>query len=316
MPLAFRSLLTSFAAARQAAKDLCVPVAAGVESNALPAIMRSYADNVARCLEPAAAAFEALEARPLDASAMRAALSACHEALECSEAPCQDLAGAMREALLRGACVAPALRIEAAANDLTARIRTARHELRVAWSKFTEPSSSAAERPPEDLFLDTIQARTFEWYKQADAKAQAILAFTGVFLAILLGSVVLKAETEIWKAGSPWLNLLGIGVVLALYLAGAFLCVLALWSRGMRDSRPGIYFFGNIANLPVDGLAYVENIRQSLANRTEDHRVRAEQVLRLSRNTRRKHRLVNAAVLCSSSALLGTAVMGMVLVRH
>ncbi|HEY8666371.1 MAG TPA: hypothetical protein VIL86_06885, partial [Tepidisphaeraceae bacterium] len=85
--MAFRSLLTSFAAARQAAKDLCVPVAAGVESNALPAIMRSYADNVARCLEPAAAAFEALEARPLDASAMRAALSACHEALECSEAP-------------------------------------------------------------------------------------------------------------------------------------------------------------------------------------------------------------------------------------
>jgi hypothetical protein len=313
MQLAFRQLKTSFAATRLAAKALRVSMAADGEGNALLDKMQSCADDVTGFLESTTAALEALEATPFDRSAICAALAACQEALESSGDPCQDLAGALREAPRRGEWAALVHCVEEQVSDLSDRMREAQHALGVSWREFTEPSLSPAERLPEDVFLDNIRAETFEWYKQADAKAQAILAFTGVFLAILLGSVVLKAETLLWRPGSPRLNLAGVGIVLALYLAGAFLCVLALWSRGMGRSRPGIYFFGNIANLPEDGSAYVEEVRQTLANRAEDHCIRAMQVLRLSRNTRRKHRLVNAAVVCSTCALVGTVAMGMVL---
>ena len=221
-----------------------------------------------------------LEAVSTDRSAIRSALSACHSALENCADQFPQLSGAIQQA---------------------------RHALGEAWRAFTEGPS------PEDAFLEAAHSRAFDWYKQADAKAQSILAFTGVFLAILLGSVVLKADTLLLRPGSPAMNVVGVGIVLILYVAGAFCCVLALWARGMGESHAGIYFFSSIAAFPDDGAAYLDAIRQSWSNRAEDQQIRARQVLRLARNTRRKHRLVNAAVVCSTSALVGTVAMGMIL---
>ena len=217
--LAFGQLKASLAAVHEAAK------AASGESSPLQDVL------------------QLLEATPSDRSDIRAALSACQDALERCEDQFPQLSGGIRQA---------------------------RHELGDAWRAFTEGAS------PEDAALEAAHARAFDWYKQADAKAQAILAFTGVFLAILLGSVVLKADTLLWKPGSPTMNVVGVGIVLILYLAGAFCCVLALWARGMGRSHAGIYFFGNIAAFPEDGAAFLAAIRQSGANRLEDQETRAQ----------------------------------------
>jgi hypothetical protein len=167
------------------------------------------------------------------------------------------------------------------------------------------------EHPPEDEFVDRVHGKIFDWYKQADAKAQAILSFTGVFLVVVFGSVVLKGETTLLKPDSPRINFGLVGLVLALYLVGAILCVVALWSRGiMWRSRAGIHFFGNIANVR-DGSDYLERVRRTLANGDEDLRGRVDDLVILARNTRLKHRLVNLAVGFSTAALVLTVVVGM-----
>lgn len=43
---------------------------------------------------------------------------------------------------------------------------------------------------PDEDFLRYTHASVFSWYQQADAKAQVILGFTGVFLSILVGALV------------------------------------------------------------------------------------------------------------------------------
>jgi hypothetical protein len=52
---------------------------------------------------------------------------------------------------------------------------------------------------PDEDFLRYTHASVFSWYQQADAKAQVILGFTGVFLSILVGALV----AEYMKSGSP-----------------------------------------------------------------------------------------------------------------
>jgi hypothetical protein len=149
------------------------------------------------------------------------------------------------------------------------------------------------------------------WYKQADAKAQTILGFTGLYLSVVVGSIVLKRDPTVpLLAGLPFR--VGLVLILLLYVLGVVFCVAALWSRGIMQSRTcGILFFGHIASYP-DATTYLSAATEALSDPTRFRQDWAEQVLILSRNTRRKLRLVNFAVLCSGVALLSTIVVGLI----
>jgi Family of unknown function (DUF5706) len=163
-----------------------------------------------------------------------------------------------------------------------------------------------------DEYLKQALSEAASWYKQADSKAQTILGFTGVYLSIVVGSVVLKRDSTIlWMTAMPFRVCLAL--ILLLYVLGIVFCVAALWSRGMiRSTRSGIFFFGHVANYP-DGATYLSAAAEALSDASRLRESWAEQVLILSRNTRRKHQLVNLAVLCSGAALLSTIVVGFIL---
>ena len=108
------------------------------------------------------------------------------------------------------------------------------------------------------------------------------------------------------------MNVVGVGIVLILYVAGAFCCVLALWARGMGESHAAIS--SAYCGLPgrwggVSGRdpAIVERpcrrSGKSVPGRCSDWRA----------THAASTALVNAAVVCSTSALVGTVAMGMVL---
>jgi hypothetical protein len=313
MQLALHQLRAHFAEARDAANALRVSVVEDRPPQCDSVVVDEIeisASDLAGVLESTRTAFDSAEGAPFDRVKNRAALSMCEDTLERSDTYWLGLESRLRQAPRDGEWAGWTERAERQAAEVVGRLQDARRALSTAWREFTEPAASAAESSPEDGFVSRIHAQTFDWYKQADAKAQAILSFTGVFLVVLVGSVVLKGETTLLRHDSPRINFVLVGTVLALYLAAAFLCVLALWARGMGPSRAGVHFFGDIANLR-DGGDYLERARRTLATSDEELRGRAAEVVILSQNTRLKHRLVNAAVVCCMVALLGTVVVGM-----
>ncbi|MGZ9020277.1 MAG: hypothetical protein ACXW3S_10010, partial [Rhodoplanes sp.] len=87
---------------------------------------------------------------------------------------------------------------------------------------------------PDEDFLRYTHASVFSWYQQADAKAQVILGFTGVFLSILVGALV----AEYMKSGLSDTNLHGVELLLFVvavtcHLGAVVLSTSALWSRGV-----------------------------------------------------------------------------------
>jgi hypothetical protein len=44
----------------------------------------------------------------------------------------------------------------------------------------------------DESLLQNMQSSVFAWYQQADTKAQVILGFTGIFLSILVGALVVE----------------------------------------------------------------------------------------------------------------------------
>jgi hypothetical protein len=166
---------------------------------------------------------------------------------------------------------------------------------------------------PEDAYIQQALKEAFEWYKQADSKAQTTLGFTGTFLSIVFGSIVLKAASST-TTDSAHVPVLIIAMVLSFYLSAAGLCVTALWSRGILRTRgkKEIYFFGHVANYR-DGIDLLHGANLVFADPTRARIGWANEIIELARNTRRKHRLVNCALLLSSIALLGTVVLGLVI---
>jgi len=151
--------------------------------------------------------------------------------------------------------------------------------------------------------MRTIDA-VFQWYQQADTKAQTILGFTGIFLGIIAAPLLAGAKAS----GS--LTAFDVSMLLLTIItasAGIVLSVAALWSRGMFGLGPaGIHFFGHIA-------AFTEAPRllEAIATMsfTEHLQGLSTEILILSKNTKRKHRLVDAAAVSAGAALLSIVVL-------
>ena len=180
------------------------------------------------------------------------------------------------------------------------------------------PPELAAPAAATDADLSGFLAKTvdsaFDWYKQADAKAQAILGFTGIYLSIVVGSLILKHPTAPQGEAVAGARLaIWIAVILAFYLLAVGCCISALWSRGiLRDKRRGIFFFGWTANFATTD-EFLNTAKEATSNPDRMWQGWAEEALVLARNTRHKHRLVNFAVLCSGAALCATIALGLLL---
>ena len=250
----------------------------GALRDSLEALLAANATN-----EAAAPLHRALGALDGPAGpATRAALACCHEALcEFGRRPAPPVSGAVPRETWRA--------------------------LSACWALLPDAVGGSGD----DYLRDALR-EAFDWYRQADSKAQTILGFTGVFLSIVVGSVVLKREPAVLAAHvPPGAAAAALAAVLLLYLAGVGLSVAALWSRGVGETRArDLYFFAHIANYGTAG-EYLEAARANLADPGAARLGRAEEILALARNTRRKHRLVNFAVLSSGSALLATVILGL-----
>jgi hypothetical protein len=166
---------------------------------------------------------------------------------------------------------------------------------------------------PEEDFLRYTQESVFSWYRQADDKARIILGFTGVFLSILVGALI----AEYAESGGSNTRLHGVGLLLfvvavACHVGAVLFSTAALWSRGVFAPRKaGIAFFGDIANF--DSAADFEHAVRAEVSEGLYVDDLARNILVLCKNTRLKHRLVDAAAVSSGLALLATMCLVVIL---
>jgi hypothetical protein len=169
-----------------------------------------------------------------------------------------------------------------------------------------------------------VYDRALDWYKVAEAKAQLILAATGLFLTILgsglFGKVNdIRALVELFGA-ETWV-FLGISL---LAVVGAVLCatwvLLSLHRRAAHDFaslhvdpadpntyRPEVlWYFGHLASLQpgsaVTALRSVAALRR--ADPTVEIAILSYNVVHLVRRVLRKHRLINAGWTLTALALV------------
>jgi hypothetical protein len=146
-----------------------------------------------------------------------------------------------------------------------------------------------------------------KWYQQADTKAQVILGFTGVFLSILVGAFV-SGFVKYNAQQTTWLREFPQGLfwsAVACHLFAVIFSAIALWSRGVfRGKKTGVVFFGHIAN-HSDANDFRKAVCSDLTQEDYQNEL-AMNVYNLARNTRIKHRFVDAAVISSGLALLTT----------
>jgi hypothetical protein len=177
-----------------------------------------------------------------------------------------------------------------------------------------------------EKFLSDTRLMTLEWYKQADAKAQIILGFTGVFLSLVVGMSLSSGSDSIlveYVKESPGYAIEALLLILPIpfYCASVVLSAWALWSRGVfEDKKKGIHFFGSLANyVSTDALSEghekelreaIDVLKKDIARHLDGCEASIDQLaqdlLILSRNTRLKHRLVNFAATFAGAALIGT----------
>jgi hypothetical protein len=152
------------------------------------------------------------------------------------------------------------------------------------------------------IYVSDASASAFHWYQQADTKAQVLLGFSGVFLSIIVASL-LSIQSEHAIITKPYIVYI-VGGVTSAHLVAVVLSVWALWSRGIwLDRTKGIEFFGRIANYDDAG-----EFSKAVESVCEDQILKKKMasIYKLSVNTRRKHRLVDLAAIVSCIALFGT----------
>jgi len=163
--------------------------------------------------------------------------------------------------------------------------------------------------------LSNVQENVFQWYKQADFKAQVLLASNGAFLSFIVAMITRNVD-PLEKAGL-WLGVLM--VPLAFSTASSLFSMAALWSRGVSRKETGsglngaeetdVFFFGRIARhqSPADFLKAVlqtgpEGRCQQLARNVYD----------FSRNTAMKHRCVDYSAICLGLAIISLGIMSFI----
>lgn len=160
----------------------------------------------------------------------------------------------------------------------------------------------------ETFFKETRQF-IFEWYKQADTKAQTILGFTGIFLSIIvvaLISIPIDSKLALIFGTKRDIILVLLSLAILFYCVSIVLSAMALWSRGVFEyKKKGFHFFGHIANYKSFDELKEDFCTTNTAN-YEDQLI--NDIFILSKNTLVKHRLINLAVVLSGSALIFTII--------
>jgi hypothetical protein len=173
--------------------------------------------------------------------------------------------------------------------------------------------------------------RVIDWYKVAESKAQLILTIDGAFVTItfgLLSGSVADLRRSFESAGVlTWLFLTLTLVAVCGSIAAAAASLLSQHDRHIRNDfaqlgvnpddettyRPEcLWYFGHLASLRWRG---VQNL---LRDADEDFEVEVltYNVHGLAKTVLRKHRLINAGWLLTSTALLSLIAAGAALLLH
>jgi len=144
-----------------------------------------------------------------------------------------------------------------------------------------------------------LQNQAFNWYQQADQKAQVVIGITGVIIAILLTAITSDYEqfTKLFYKGRIIIIIVGIMLIITVILA-----IWSIISRGMFDRKTRTpIFFGFIANYPTDE-AFFEDLENTKSEEIYEKLIR--NTYHLSVNTKMKHQLVNISWATFTIAML------------
>jgi len=144
-----------------------------------------------------------------------------------------------------------------------------------------------------------LQSQAFNWYQQADQKAQVVIGITGVIIAILLTAIASDYNEfkELFDKGGKIIITVGILLILTLALA-----IFAILSRGMFDRRTmNPTFFGFIANYQ-GAETFFKDLEDTTSDEIYEKLIKNTYIL--SRNTKLKHILVNISWFTFSLAML------------
>jgi hypothetical protein len=188
----------------------------------------------------------------------------------------------------------------------------------------TSRSVSAPEQNLEEavVYVRRVYEHTFEWYKNADTKAEIILTLDGIYLTIVAGFTFLNPSDlpEMLSRFSliTWVFL----VLMAVSLVGSIVCAIGcLWSRiPLSDSakerflsdwriepdkaetyKPeATWFFQKISWLEAE--AYKEHLLR--ADKRFEIKALGDSLVVLSQNVLKKHRLVDCGFALGGSSLI------------
>jgi hypothetical protein len=155
---------------------------------------------------------------------------------------------------------------------------------------------------------------TYNWYQNADNKAQIILGFASIFLSVVLASLFSSIDKidSIRSIFQNWYNFGLIVVVFLSYVIAIGICVFALWSRNIfRAKKKGVGFFSNIANYP-DPIIFKKALEEEF-KRNKHQKLQTRSLYYLSISTKSKHKLVNIAAFFSGVALFSTVLLAILI---
>lgn len=194
----------------------------------------------------------------------------------------------------------------------------------------THRSVSASEKNLEEAVFYTrrVYDHTLEWYKNADAKAEIILALDGIFLSFVTASIFINPSNlpGILSGFSPitWVFLVLMGVC----LIGSIICAIGcLWSRIPLSGKARERFLADWEIKPDKAETYkpeatwfflqiswleAEAYKEYLMKVDGEFEIKAlgDSLSLLSQNVLKKHRLVDWSFALGGSSLIFFFCMG------
>jgi hypothetical protein len=194
----------------------------------------------------------------------------------------------------------------------------------------THRSVSAAEQNLEEavIYARRVYDHTLEWYKNADAKAEIILALDGIFLSFVTVSIFINPSnlSEILSGFSPitWVFL----VLMGASLIGSVICAIGcLWSRISLSGKARERFLADWQIKPDKAETYkpeatwffqqiswleAEAYKEYLMKADGEFEIKAlgDSLSILSQHVLKKHRLVDWSFALGASSLICFFCMG------
>jgi hypothetical protein len=184
----------------------------------------------------------------------------------------------------------------------------------------TEPTKAYSSEGLD--YARNLYKLILDWYKNADLKAQVLLALDGVFLTFLTGSIFTKPEeaSKLFAAFTTpiWMSLVAMCACLIASIISALMC---LWSRlylprripsVLRDEgvRPGE---GQTVGYPTKALGFfqfighLQEVQYRERLKTLDHEKEMEilafELIQVSKNVTKKHFWVDCGFISAGLSL-------------